>query len=64
VQLDPKFALPGRGFPREAFLYFNGEDTTRQSWRGSETCLGECAETGAELAESMLAWAIIILGAT
>ena len=34
----------------DAHLYFERDDTTRRSARCSETCIGECAETGAELA--------------
>ena len=52
VQLDPNFALAWARLSRvDAFLYFNRDDPTRRrSARCSETCFGECAETGAELA--------------
>ena len=53
VQLDPNFAIAWARLSRaEARLYFNGIDTTPRSARGSETCFGECAETGAELARN------------
>ena len=52
VQLDPNFAIAWARLSRaDALLYFNRRDTTyRGSGRRSETCFGECAETGAELA--------------
>ena len=51
VQLDPNFALAWARLSRvDALIYFNGLDATaRRSGRRSETCFGECAETGAGL---------------
>ncbi len=50
--LTPILRLLGRGFlARTRYLYFNRDDTTTAARRRrSETCFGECAETGAELA--------------
>ena len=65
VQLDPNFALAWARLSRaDALLYFNGADTTRRSARRSETCFGECAETGAELARNPARLGLLsILGA-
>ena len=51
VQLDPNFALAWARLSRaHALLYCYRDDTaTAYSARCSETCFGECAETGAEL---------------
>ena len=50
VQLDPNFALAWARLSRaDALLYFNATTLPRRSARCSETCFGECAETGAEL---------------
>ena len=52
VQLDPKFALAWARLSRaDAILYFNRDRRhSCRSRRRSETCFGECAETGAGLA--------------
>ena len=52
VQLDPNFALAWARLSRaDAHLYFYRRQTLLpRSARCSETCFGECAETGAELA--------------
>jgi hypothetical protein len=52
VQLDPSFVGAWARLSRlSSFVYFNRYDTaTGRSGRSGETCFGECAETGAELA--------------
>ena len=56
VQLDPNFAIAWARLSRaDALIYFNRDDDHSPSARRSETCFGECAETGAELAETLLA---------
>ncbi len=54
VQLDPNFAVAWARLSRaDALLYVNRIDTTTAArGRGSETCFGECAETGAKLARN------------
>ena len=54
VQLDPNFAIAWARLSRaNALLYLNRDRYTYGgSGRGSETCVGECAETGAELARN------------
>ena len=65
VQLDPNFAIAWARLSRaDALLYFNSVDTaTAARRRCSETCFGECAETGAELGlKPCSPWVIINTG--
>ena len=57
VQLDPNFAVAWARLSRaDARLYNNRDDTyRRRSGRRSETCFGECAETGPNSTETLLA---------
>ena len=57
VQLDPNFAIAWARLSRaDAVLYFNRIDTTPAARRRRcETCFGECAETGADSPETLLA---------
>ena len=51
VQLDPNFALAWARLSRaDALSTLTARRYYRRSARRSETCFGECAETGAELA--------------
>ena len=51
VQLDPNFAIAWARLSRaDALSTLTATTLLRRSARRSETCFGECAETGAELA--------------
>ena len=66
VQLDPNFAVAWARLSRvNALVYFNRyRHCYRRSGRRGETCFGECAETGAELARNPARLGLLsILGA-